>query len=386
MHRLLLLTFLLSVTGSGSVKTLYAQATFDTVIADTVNTVFPAGQRIESENFTGSVWVERILVVDDAERPVAVGNVTFPPRSRSNWHHHPAGQSLLVLDGVGYYQQRGEAVRVLRKGETVQCPPDIEHWHGAASDQWFVQLAMTTEHPEGRVIWGAPVTDAEYRAGIAVQRAADATTRTATERYRHIASIASLAATGDLDRLQNAFDNALDGGLTVNECREVMIHLYAYAGFPRSIRGIQTLMAALEDRRERGIEDEAGPDAGPIDENEPKYARGKAALDSLVGRTIEGRSDYGDFAPAIDVFLKEHLFADLFERDVLSYRDREIATISTLSSLDGVEPMLGAHLEIALNLGVSEEQLRGVMRVIATTAGPGASETALGVLDRVTGE
>ena len=89
-------------------------------IADTVNTIFPAGEYLESENFTGPVWVERLLVTGNPKQPVAVGNVTFPPGSRSNWHHHPAGQSLLVLDGVGYYQERGEEIRVLRKGETVQ--------------------------------------------------------------------------------------------------------------------------------------------------------------------------------------------------------------------------------------------------------------------------
>lgn len=352
-------------------------------IPGTVNTVFPAGARVESEHFTGSVWVERLLQAGTGEQPVAVGNVTFPPRSRSNWHHHPAGQSLLVLDGVGYYQERGEAVRVLRKGETVQCPPDIEHWHGAANDHWFVQLAMTTEHPEGRVIWGAPVTETEYRAGIPVQRAAADTAGLVSTRYRHLATLASLAALGDLERLQTACDRALDAGLTVNKCREVMLHLYAYAGFPRSIRGIQTLMATLAERRERGIVDEAGSEAGPIDERRAKYERGKAVLDSLVGRTHAGRSAYGDFAPAIDVFLKEHLFADLFERDVLSYREREITTVSILVSLGGVEPMLGSHLGIALNLGVPEAQLREVVDVIATTAGRASAQTAASVLDRV---
>ena len=377
MHRLLfvfLLPYFLSPTAART------QA-----IADTVNTVFPAGERIESENFTGTVWVERLLQAGVGEQPVAVGNVTFPPGARSNWHRHPAGQSLLVLDGLGYYQQRGEPVRLLRKGETVQCPPDVEHWHGAAHDQWFVQLAMTTEHPDGRVIWGAPVTDPEYRAGIPVQRTAAGSAGEMSDRYRHLATLASLAALGDLDRLQTAFGSALDAGLTTNECREAMIHLYAYAGFPRSIRGIQTLMAALEERREHGILDEAGPEASPIDDHQPKYARGKAVLDSLAGRTLEGRTGYGDFAPAIDVFLKEHLFADLFERDVLSYRDREIVTVSILASLDGVEPMLGAHLGIARNLGIPEAQLQQVIRVVATTAGPRAAQTAREVLESIAG-
>ena len=162
----------------------------------------------------------------------------------------------------------------------------------------------------------------------------------------------------------------------------MIIHLYAYA-VPRSIRGTHTLMATLAERRERGIVDQAGSEAGPIDERAAKYAQGNAVLDSLVGRTLAGRSAYGDFAPAIDVFLKEHLFADLFERDVLGYRDREIATVSVLASLEGVEPMLGGHLRIALNLGVTEAQLRAVVGVIATTAGRASAQTAASVLDRV---
>ena len=332
---------------------------------DTVNTIFPPGQRLESENFTGPVWVERVLTVEDEEQSVPVGNVTFPPKSRSNWHYHPAGQSLLVLDGVGYYQQRGEAVRVLRKGQTVQCPPDVEHWHGAANDSWFVQLAMTKEHPDGRVIWGEAVTDAEYRAGIPVEQAQKDTTQTLNTRYRHIATIASLAALGALDRLQPAFGDALDAGLTVNECREVMIHLYAYTGFPRSIRGIQTLMAALEERRVEGIEDEVGGDAGAVVGEGTKYDRGLQTLEALTGRPWTEPSDYGKFAPRIDAFLKEHLFADVFEDTTLSYVDREVVTVAVLQALgQGVEPMLEGHSSIALRQGVTTEQLSLITRTV----------------------
>ncbi|MCP9235254.1 carboxymuconolactone decarboxylase family protein [Lewinella sp. JB7] len=350
-------------------------------IPDSVNTVFPAGLRLESENFTGTVWVERLVTIENGEQAVAVGNVTFPPKSRSNWHTHPAGQTLVVLDGVGYYQQRGEPVRVLRKGQTVQCPPDVSHWHGAANDRWFVQMAMTSEHPQGRVQWGEAVTDAEYRAGIPVERAENDSMQNLAARYRHLATIASLAAQGKLEALQPALGDALDAGLTVNECREALTHLYAYAGFPRSIRSLRTLMATLEERRERGIDDPTGPDAGAIAEHQPKYARGKRVLEELIGRPLEGRSDYGDFAPAMDVFLKEHLFADLFERDVLSYRDREIVTISILASLGGVTPMLRGHLGIARNLGMTDAQLRNVLKIIGITAGAAAGEAALEVLE-----
>lgn len=334
-------------------------------LPDSINTIFPAGERIESENFTGPVWVERMLQIDDAEQPVAVGNVTFPPGSRSNWHHHPAGQTLLVLDGVGYYQERGTPVRVLRKGQTVQCPPDVEHWHGAAPDRWFVQLAMTKEHPRGRVIWGEPVREEEYLAGTPQEQSLTSDSVSLLDaRYQHIATIASLNTLARLEELATTLGKALDAGLTVNECKEVLVHLYAYTGFPRSIQGLRTLMAVVEERRERGIIEVVGPEASPINDDQPKYARGKAVLEELTGRSIDGRSDYGDFAPVIDVFLKEHLFADLFERDVLSYRDREVAVIAALASMEGVEPMLRGHMGIARNLGLSEGELQAVLRVV----------------------
>ncbi|WP_420461152.1 cupin domain-containing carboxymuconolactone decarboxylase family protein [Neolewinella sp.] len=335
---------------------------------DTVNTIFPPGQRLESENFTGPVWVERILIVEDEEQSVPVGNVTFPPKSRSNWHYHPAGQSLLVLDGVGYYQQRGEAVRVLRKGQTVQCPPDVEHWHGAANDSWFVQLAMTMEHPDGRVIWGEAVTDAEYHAGIPVQRQVDSL----ASRYRHIARVAALTALGHLERLQPALADALDAGLTVNELKEVLVHLYAYAGFPRSIQGLRVLMTVLEGRSAKGSTDELDGDAGAVTSppalskgEGARYDRGLKTLEALTGRPWTEPSDYGTFAPRIDTFLKEHLFADVFGDTTLSYADREVVTVAVLQALgQGVEPMLEGHSSIALRQGVTVEQLSLINRTV----------------------
>ena len=347
-----------------------------------LETVFPLGQRVHSENFTGHVWVERIVQVGEGNAAVAVGNVTFPPRSRSNWHHHPAGQTLLVLDGVGYYQERGDSVRVLRQGESVQCPPGVEHWHGAAYDEWFVQLAMTQESAEGRVIWGEPVTEEEYRAGIPLQRMQRDSAERESERYRYIMTVASLNTLARYDELATALEDALDGGLTVNECKEVLVHLYAYTGFPRSIQGLRTLMDVVEDRQGRGIVDEVGREAAPVADSGSKYERGKAVLETLTGRSMDLRSDYGDFAPVIDVFLKEHLFADLFERDVLSYTEREVAVVGALASMEGVEPMLGGHLGIALQLGVSREEIRRLISVLATTAGDDFARTAYEQLDK----
>ncbi|PHI20386.1 4-carboxymuconolactone decarboxylase [Lewinellaceae bacterium SD302] len=328
-------------------------------IPDSLNVIFGPGQRIESPNFTGPVWVERMLVIEDDEQPVPIGNVTFPPESRSNWHHHAAGQTLLVLDGVGYYQEAGETVQVLRKGDKVQCPPGVEHWHGAANDHWFVQLALTKEHPAGRVIWGKPVTDEQYHAGLKAEGK--------SLRYYHLSRVAALTTSGELEKLQIALDASLNFGLKVEELREAIVHLYAYAGFPRSIQGLKMLMATIETRRERGIAVDfmAGKVAVPMapQDNASRYEQGLKNLEQLTGRNWAEPADYGKFAPRIDTFLKEHLFADVFEDVTLSYADREVVTVAVLATLgEGVEPMLRGHSMIARRQGVSAADLRMIMR------------------------
>lgn len=205
-----------------------------------------------------------------------------------------------------------------------------------------------------------------------------------SSRQQSIVRMASLAAIGDLANLAPALNAGLDAGLTVNETREVLVHLYAYCGFPRSIRGLQTLMAVLEERKKRGITDLPGKAASPITSTLPKYERGKRILDSLSGRPQNGPlTGYSAFSPEIDTFLKEHLFADLFERDVLTYADRELTTISVLTAIGGVEPMLQGHLGICLNTGLTGMQLREAFGVMEKTIGKAKSDTGRMILERV---
>lgn len=333
-----------------------------------LNTIFPAGNKIQGGNFTGTVWVTPLLPADSTVN-AAMGNVIFEPKARSNWHFHPGGQTLLALEGVGYYQEKDKPLQILRKGDVVRCPPNVEHWHGASHNNWFVQLAVTAEHPEGRVMWLHEVKEEEYAIGIAKQEEASGSLGNLEPRHQHIVAVASFTTRGDLEKLKKALNEALNAGLTVNELKEVLVHLYAYCGFPRSIQGLNTLMAVLENRKTQGITDETGKAASPIPDDLTKYERGKKTLEDLLGQSIVAPpvAGYGAFSPEIDVFLKEHLFADIFGRDVLSYRDREVATITALTCLGGVEPMLKGHLGIALNLGLTESQLDHLFEIIALT-------------------
>jgi alkylhydroperoxidase/carboxymuconolactone decarboxylase family protein YurZ len=190
--------------------------------------------------------------------------------------------------------------------------------------------------------------------------------QTLNEKQQAIVYISSATATGDLENLKIAINEGLNADLTINEIKEVLVHLYAYVGFPRSIRGLNTFMEVLEERRARNIHDEVGAEASPINDERSKYERGVETLYELTGRNW-GRpeSGYGAFAPAIDQFLKEHLFADLFERDVLTYQERELVTISALSSIQGVEPMLQSHIRIGISLGLTDSQIEQINTIIA---------------------
>jgi 4-carboxymuconolactone decarboxylase len=131
-----------------------------------------------------------------------------------------------------------------------------------------------------------------------------------------IVSISALTATGDLEKLKIQLNSGLDAGLTVNEIKEVLVQLYAYCGFPRSLNAISTFMNVLEERKSKGINDKQGKEIELSDETTDKYEQGKKVLEALT-KTPQAKPapGFGEFAPRIDAFLKEHLFADIFASD-----------------------------------------------------------------------
>jgi len=199
-----------------------------------------------------------------------------------------------------------------------------------------------------------------------------------------IITIAALTAKGDLSKLKTALNSGLESGLTINQIKEMLVHLYAYCGFPRSIRGLQTFMEVLDERKAKGIQDKLGPEASPIQDERSKYDRGKENLEKLTGTKQDSpKTGYSAFSPEMDVFLKEHLFCDIFERDVLTFIERELVTISVISSIGAAEPMLSSHLKICLNIGLTTEQLQQFVNIIKSTIGKKEAKAAQAVLNEV---
>ena len=192
-----------------------------------------------------------------------------------------------------------------------------------------------------------------------------------------IAQTAALAAVGNLEKLSAAFDQALDSGITVNELKEIELQIYAYTGFPRSI----VLETVLKNRREIGKNDPTGTQVQSLPAGTDKYALGKRNLEVLTASSLPSHPPV--FIQATDTFLKEHLFADIFARGVLSYSEREIATVAALAALGNVTPQLQAHISMAMNVGVSAEQIEGIMAVIKQTNGRKTATAGLHALKAV---
>lgn len=175
--------------------------------------------------------------------------------------------------------------------------------------------------------------------------------------------IAAFTAKGDLEKLRVSLHEGLDAGLTVNEIKEILVQLYAYAGFPRSLNSIGTFMGVIEERQKKGVKDAAGREPSPLPANISSVELGTDIQTKLVGKPVSGA--IYTFAPAIDQFLKGHLFGDIFGRDNLDFQSREIATISALASMDGVNPQLQGHFNVGLNTGLTEAQLKSLISVLS---------------------
>ena len=185
------------------------------------------------------------------------------------------------------------------------------------------------------------------------------------DKQKSIVTIAAFTASGELERLENALNQGLDSGLTINEIKEVLVQMYAYAGFPRSLNGISTFMKVLDERKARGITDEVGKDASPLPEDLDRDTYGARVRAELAGLDeIPPPAEWQEFAPVIDSFLKEHLFADIFARDVLDDQARELATIAALANMKGTAGQLKFHLGAAMNTGLTEAQMRQFIEVL----------------------
>ena len=237
----------------------------------------------ESDNFTGSVGVER-LQEPTAPAHLAVGRVTFAPGARTAWHSHPLGQTLIVTAGIGWVQQEGGEKQEIRPGDVVWTPPGVKHWHGATATDRLTHIALTEQQPDGkRVEWMEKVSDAQYNAPLRAQAVASTAPNSGAtpqprpsqraigdfspklaqltddvlyadvwerpqlaKRDRSLVTVAALIAMNRPDQLRSHFARARDNGVTQEELIETITHMAFYAGWPSAITAIAVAREVFE--------------------------------------------------------------------------------------------------------------------------------------------
>ncbi|HMN55812.1 MAG TPA: carboxymuconolactone decarboxylase family protein [Ottowia sp.] len=198
---------------------------------------------------------------------------------------------------------------------------------------------------------------------------------TLSAQQQAILPIAAFAAAGDIAKLNAVLNQSLDAGLTISDAREVLVQLYAYAGFPRSLNALTELMQVVQARQQRGIHDAPGREPShAIPKGDALRAAGTANQTKLVGQPVAG--PIFEFAPAIGEYLQAHLFGAIFERDNLDWPSRELATVGMLSALPGAEAQLQSHMAMSMNTGLTAAQMQQAVQVLGERAGADSGQRA----------
>ncbi|WP_428999362.1 carboxymuconolactone decarboxylase family protein [Stenotrophomonas rhizophila] len=200
-------------------------------------------------------------------------------------------------------------------------------------------------------------------------------------RQQAIPLIAAAAATSNLPQLNAALNRGLDAGLSISEAKEILVQMYAYTGFPKSLNALGELMAVVEARKGQGMTDAPGqPPSGEIPVGAALRAVGTANQTRISGAPVTG--PVMEFAPVIKQFLQSHLFGDIFERDNLDWQGRELATVGALAAMPGVEAQLRSHMAASQRVGLSREQLEHVVQLLAHSGDPAAAARAAKALEQ----
>lgn len=204
---------------------------------------------------------------------------------------------------------------------------------------------------------------------------------------KEIAVVAALTAIGNATpQLKVHINGALNTGSTISEVKEVILQMSVYSGFPGCINAMNVLKEVLEERKVSGIEDEIGQQAEEIHSSD-RLNMGEEALsgiDSLQATKL--RAAYDGFSPELVRFVLEYGYGDIFSRDNLDKKYRQIATIAALTALGTAQPQLKFHIHAGLNIGITEEEIKEIMLLMTVFSGFPSAINGTNILKEVIAE
>lgn len=203
---------------------------------------------------------------------------------------------------------------------------------------------------------------------------------------KELAVVASLTALGNAQpQFKVHINGALNTGSSINEVKEVILQMSVYSGFPSCINAMNALKEVLKERESQGIKDNQGN--VPNAQQTERLQLGEQELTQLDSLQVKRLKDaYGDFSPELIKFTLEYGYGDIFSRDNLSKKHRQIATIAALTALGNAQPQLKFHINAGLNIGVTEDEVKEIMLLMSVYAGFPAAINGTNILKEVIAE
>ena len=379
---------------------------------------FPVGNPLP-EQFSPYFIGQAYLAPLASELGTPVINVTFEPGCRNNWHSHTGGQMHIVVGGNGWYQERGKEAQLLKAGDVVEIPRNVEHWHGATAESWFSHLAVTTNiHENNQNTWLEPVDDAWYdklETPSTVNLTADAirnheewwpdykskvklTDPELIEVFDNFAfddvfkdsnldtktktliTMASNIAVGATSEYRMMIRAALNVGATPVEVKEVLYQAVPYVGIARVLDFIHV---TNEELTARGVELPLPNQS--TSNRETRMERGAEVLKEIFGdKMVENM--YKNALPSqrhIQDYLVGNCFGDHVSRGGLDLKTRELLTFSILISLGGCESQVKGHINGNAGVGNDKTILLAAVTHLLPYIGYPRSLNALNCLNEV---
>lgn len=355
------------------------------------------GIKAPKEWFTGNVWLN-INVKPEEGYNTNIGTVTFEPKARTNWHKHISGQILFVIDGIGYYQEQGDKIKVIKQGDVIKIPKDVKHWHGASHQSEMRHIAMITDFDKDETKWLEIVNDDEYNQfkspiydvenNISIKAIMNheelwpnyvSTVKDSDPdlievfdnfafdeiidnskidvKLRTLIIIASTIGSQSLTEFKMFVNAALNIEISTIEIKEIVYQSVPYVGISKVIDFVHATNAIF---RERNIE--LNIDSQSTTNFSNRLEKGLAVQKYIFGDTVnEMYKNSPKDLLHIQEYLSANCFGDYVSRNGLEINVRELLTLSFLIALGGTENQIKGHIQGNINIGNDRELLIDMM-------------------------
>ncbi len=377
------------------------------------------GNAAPKEWFTGKVWVNMNVKPDEGYN-TNIGTVTFEANARTNWHSHKSGQILFVIEGIGYYQEKGKPIQLIQKGDVVKIPKNAKHWHGASHQSSMRHIAMITDYAKDKTEWFERVSDDDYNSFKApmyevenrlsakaimnheklwpeyVSKAKETDPElievfdnfafdevishdTMDVKTRTLLIMASTIASQSLTEYKMFVNAALNVGVTPVEIKEVLYQSVPYVGIAKVIDFIH---ATNEIFNERNIALPLESQATTNPDN--RMEKGLAKQKEIVGNRVDEmyKNSPKDLLH-IQQYLSANCFGDYITRNGLDIKMREMVTLSFLIAMGGTESQIKGHIQGNANVGNSRQTLINLMTQLLPYVGYPRTLNAISCLNEI---